>query len=283
MWLYLIQCLVEVVCECGYVVCVFDLLCCYVCIVLGNMEICYKGKVLCDIDVVILCIGMQSMFYGIVVLCQLEMMGVYMFNLFDVVLCVCDKLCCLQIFVLYGLQMLVIVFGDNFDDIIDVLVMFGELLYVIKFNEGSQGIGVVLVEKCSVLQSVIEVFCGLYVNFLVQEFIVEVKGSDLCCFVVGNKVVVVMQCDVSLGEFCVNLYCGGMVVKVMFSVQEKKIVICVVQVLGLGIVGVDLLCFDCGLLLLEVNVLLGFEGIEVVSGVDVFGCIIKYLEQNVVS
>lgn len=278
-FLYFICWLVEVVCVCGYIVCIFDLLCCYMCIVVDGFFMYYKGWLMIGVDMVILCIGVFIICYGIVVLCQFELMGVCMFNLFDVILCLCDKLCVYQLLVVKGIDMLVIVFGDNFDDIVDLLFMFGLLFYVVKFNEGIQGCGVILIEKVSVLCGIVEVLCGLYVNFLMQEFIGEVKGVDLCCFVVGDQVVVLMQWQVLEGDFCFNLYVGGIVVVVKVSCVEQQVVVCLVKVLGLLVCGVDLICFVCGLLVLEVNFMFGLEGIEVVCGVDVVICIIEYVEK----
>lgn len=54
-----------------------------------------------------------------------------------------------------------------------------------------------------------------------------------------------------------------------------------VKVIGLKVVGVDLLCFNYGLVVIEVNFFFGLEGIEIVIGVDVFGKIIEFLEKNV--
>ena len=84
-------------------------------------------------------------------------------------------------------------FGDNPDDTADLLTMLGDPPHVIKLNEGAQGQGVLLAEKRSSAQGMIEAFRGLYANFLVQEFIGEAKGADLRCFVVGGKVVAAMQ------------------------------------------------------------------------------------------
>lgn len=279
--LYSTQRLVEAARERGHVVRVLDPLRCYVRIEPGNMAIRYKGKGVREIDAVIPRIGTQSTFYGTAVLRQLEMMGVYTPNPSDAVLRARDKLRCLQILASRGLQMPVTVFGDNPDDTTDVLAMLGEPPHVIKLNEGSQGTGVVLAEKRSASQSVIEAFRGLYANFLVQEFIAEAKGSDLRCFVVGKKVVAAMQRDASPGEFRANLHRGGTAVKATLSTEEKKIALRAADALGLGIAGVDLLRSDRGPLLLEVNASPGLEGIEAASGVDVSGQIIKHLEQQV--
>lgn len=278
--LYSTQRLVDAARERGHVVRVLDPLRCYVRIAPGNMAIRYKGKALRDIDAAIPRIGTQSTFYGTAVLRQLEMMGVYTPNPSDAVLRARDKLRCLQILASHGLQMPATVFGDNPDDTNDVLAMLGDPPHVIKLNEGSQGTGVVLAEKRSASQSVIEAFRGLYANFLVQEFIAEANGSDLRCFVVGNKVVAAMQRDATPGEFRANLHRGGTASKATLSAQEKRIAVKAAQALGLGVAGVDLLRSSRGPLLLEVNASPGLEGIESASGVDVAAHIVQHLERH---
>jgi len=278
--LYSTQRLVEVARERGHVVRVLDPLRCYVRIAPGDVAIRYKGKPLKDIDAVIPRIGTTSTFYGTAVLRQLEMMGVYTPNPSDAVLRARDKLRALQILASQGLDMPVTVFGDNPDDTADVLAMLGDPPHVIKLNEGSQGTGVVLAEKRSASQSVIEAFRGLYANFLVQEFIGEANGSDLRCFVVGNKVVAAMQRDASPGDFRANLHRGGSAQAATLSAEERHISIRAAKALGLGIAGVDLLRSRRGPLILEVNASPGLEGIEAATGVDVSAHIIKHLEQH---
>jgi ribosomal protein S6--L-glutamate ligase len=175
----------------------------------------------------------------------------------------------------------VTVFGDNPDDSADVLALLGEPPHVIKLNEGSQGTGVVLAEKRSGSQSVIEAFRGLYANFLVQEFIGEANGSDIRCFVVGRKVVAAMQREASPGDFRANLHRGGSAVAANLSAGEKRLAVKAAAALGLGIAGVDLLRSKRGPLLLEVNASPGLEGIEAASGVDVAGAIVGHLERHV--
>ena len=278
--LYSTQRLVEAGRERGHVVRVLDPLRCYVRIGQGVAAIRYQGKALRDIDAVIPRIGTHSTFYGTAVLRQLEMMGVYTPNPSDAVLRARDKLRSLQILASHGLDMPVTVFGDNPDDTGDVLGLLGEPPHVIKLNEGSQGTGVVLAEKRSAAQSVIEAFRGLYANFLVQEFIGEAQGSDLRCFVVGGKVVAAMQRNASPGEFRANLHRGGSAEKATLSAAEKRIAVRAAAVLGLGIAGVDLLRSSRGPLLLEVNASPGLEGIEAATGVDVAGLIVQLLQTN---
>jgi ribosomal protein S6--L-glutamate ligase len=246
----------------------------------GEVEIRYKGKALHDIDATIPRIGTSSTFYGTAVLRQLEMMGVYTPNSSDAVLRARDKLRCLQILSAKGLDMPVTVFGDNPDDTTDVLEMLGPPPHVIKLNEGNQGTGVVLAEKRSASQSVVEAFRGLYANFLVQEFIAEAKGCDLRCFVVGGQVVAAMQREAEPGEFRANLHRGGTAVAAKLTADERRIAVSAAQALGLGIAGVDLLRSNRGPLILEVNASPGLEGIEAASAVNVSEYIIKHLEQH---
>ncbi|NUO72379.1 MAG: 30S ribosomal protein S6--L-glutamate ligase [Frateuria sp.] len=278
--LYSTRRLVEAARERNHVVRVLDPLRCYVRIAPNDVAVRYKGKALRDIDAVIPRIGTTTTFYGTAVLRQLEMMGVYTPNSSDAVLRARDKLRALQILASHGLDMPVTVFGDNPDDTNDVLAMLGEPPHVIKLNEGSQGTGVVLAEKRSASQSVIEAFRGLYANFLVQEFIGEAKGSDLRCFVVGKKVIAAMQREASPGDFRANLHRGGSASKATLSADEKRIALRAAAALGLGIAGVDLLRSKRGPLLLEVNASPGLEGIEAATGVDVAGHIVQLLERR---
>jgi len=279
--LYSTQRLVDAARARGHVVRVLDPMRCYVRIAPGHVAMRYKGKPVRDIDAAIPRIGTQSTFYGTAVLRQLETMGVYTPNSSDAVLRARDKLRSLQILAAQGIAMPVTVFGDNPDDTEDLLAMLGEPPHVIKLNEGSQGNGVVLAEKRSASQSVIEAFRGLYANFLVQEFIAEAKGCDLRCFVVGGKVVAAMQREASAGDFRANLHRGGSAVAVKLSAAEKLIAVRAAEALGLGVAGVDLLRSERGPLVLEVNASPGLEGIEAVTGVDVAGAIIELLQAQV--
>jgi ribosomal protein S6--L-glutamate ligase len=186
-------------------------------------------------------IGASSTFYGTAVLRQLELMGVFTPNPSDAVLRARDKLRCLQLLAARGVDMPLTAIGDNPDDTADLMAMLGDPPHIIKLNEGTQGAGVVLAEKRSASQSVIEAFRGLYANFLVQEFIREVNGQDLRCFVVGNQVVASMQRSSAPGEFRANLHRGGSAASVTLSDDERRVAVEAASALGLEVAGVDLL------------------------------------------
>ena len=279
--LYSTQRLAEAARKRKHTVRVLDPLRCYMSIAPQAFAIHFKGKPLTGIDYVIPRIGASSTFYGTAVLRQLELMGVYTPNPSDAVLRARDKLRCLQLLAAQGLDMPMTAFGDNPDDTSDLLAMLGEPPHIIKLNEGTQGQGVVLAEKRSASQSVIEAFRGLYANFLVQEFIREANGSDLRCFVVGDKVVASMQRSSAPGEFRANLHRGGTAMAVELTEAERTMAVHAATALGLAVAGVDLLRSSRGPLLLEVNASPGLEGIEASTGVDVADAIIAHCEKQV--
>lgn len=273
--------LVEAARQRGHRVRVLDPLRCYMRIAPGDFAVHYQGRALADYDAVIPRIGASITFYGTAVLRQFEMMGVYTPNSSDSVLRARDKLRCLQLLARENIGLPVTVFGDNPDDTADLLAMLGEPPHVIKLNEGAQGQGVLLAEKYSASQGVIEAFRGLYANFLVQEFIREARGADIRCFVVGGKVVAAMRRQARAGEFRSNLHRGGSATRVELSAAEIDTALRAARLVGLNVAGVDLLRSRRGPLVLEVNSSPGLEGIEAASGIDIAGEITEYLSRRV--
>jgi ribosomal protein S6--L-glutamate ligase len=265
----------------GHRVRVLDPLRCYMRIAPGDFAVHYKGRALADYDAVIPRVGASITFYGTAVLRQFEMMGVYTPNSSDAILRARDKLRCLQMLARENIGLPTTVFGDFPDDTADLLAMLGEPPHVIKLNEGAQGNGVLLAEKRSSSQGMIEAFRGLYANFLVQEFIREARGADIRCFVVGGKVVASMRRQARAGEFRSNLHRGGSATPVKLSQSEVDTALRAARTMGLNVAGVDLLRSRRGPLVLEVNSSPGLEGIEAATGVDVAGEVIEYLARRV--
>src|SRR5690348_8338515 len=265
----------------GHRVRVLDPLRCYMRIAPGDFAVHYKGRALADYDAVIPRVGASITFYGTAVLRQFEMMGVYTPNSSDAILRARDKLRCLQMLARENIGLPTTVFGDFPDDTADLLAMLGEPPHVIKLNEGAQGNGVLLAEKRSASQGMIEAFRGLYANFLVQEFIREARGADIRCFVVGGKVVASMRRQARAGEFRSNLHRGGSATPVKLSQSEVDTALRAARTMGLNVAGVDLLRSRRGPLVLEVNSSPGLEGIEAATGVDVASEVIEYLARRV--
>jgi ribosomal protein S6--L-glutamate ligase len=139
---------------------------------------------------------------------------------------------------------------------------------------------VVLAETKKAAESVIEAFMGLNANIMVQEFIKEAGGSDIRCFVVGEKVVAAMKRTAKEGEFRSNLHRGGRADIVKLTPEERSTAVRAANILGLNVAGVDILRSHHGPVVMEVNSSPGLEGIETATGKDIAGLIIEFIEKN---
>ncbi len=126
----------------------------------------------------------------------------------------------------------------------------------------------------------IEAFLGINVDIMVQEFIEESKGTDVRCFIVGDKVVAAMLRTSKPGEFRSNLHRGGTAELAKITPTERRTAVRAARAMGLNVAGVDLIRSNHGPLVLEVNSSPGLEGIEGASGKDVAGAIVEFIEEN---
>lgn len=275
--------LVEAAEKRGHEVRVMDVLRCYMNITSLKPSIHYKGEDLHDFDAVIPRIGASVTFYGTAVLRQFEMMNVYPVNESVAISRSRDKLRSVQLLARKGIGLPVTGFANNPDDIEDLIQTVGGAPLVIKLLEGTQGIGVVLAETHKAAESVIQAFMGLNANIMVQEFIKEAGGSDIRCFVIGDKVVASMKRQGAPGEFRSNLHRGGSATTVRLTPEERSTAVRAAKIMGLNVCGVDLLRSNHGPVVMEVNSSPGLEGIELASNKDIAGMIIDFIEKRLQS
>lgn len=279
--LYSTRRLIEAAKNRGHEADTIDTLRCYMNITSARPTIHYKGNELEVYDAVIPRIGASVTFYGAAVVRQLEMMGVFCVNDSVAITRARDKLRSLQLLSKKGIGLPVTGFAHSLDEIKDLIKMVGGTPLVIKFLEGTQGIGVILAETHKAARSVLEAFLGLKVNILVQEYIKESNGSDIRCFVVGGKVVAAMKRQAqSPEEFRSNLHRGGYATTVEITPEERTMAIRTAHIIGLNVAGIDIVRSHRGPLIMEVNASPGLEGIEKTTGVDVASEIIKFIEKE---
>jgi ribosomal protein S6--L-glutamate ligase len=154
---------------------------------------------------------------------------------------------------------------------------------VVKLLQGTQGVGVVLVESKSAARSVIDAFRRLEANILVQEFIKEADNRDVRCLIIGDVVVAAMERVSKGGEFRSNLYRGGTIHQVELTEEEIQTARTAIKALGLEMAGVDILRSNRGPLVFEVNSSPGIEVIETATNVDVTGMMIDHVEAQLKS
>lgn len=264
----------------GHAIDVIDTVQCYVNITSLRPEIRYKEELLKGYDAVIPRIGASITFYGLAILRQFEMMGVYPVNESVAIGRSRDKLRSLQLLARKGIGLPVTGFANSAKFADDVIKVAGGAPVVIKLLSGTQGIGVVLGETHNSAKSVIEAFGGVKVNILVQEFIKEAEGEDIRCFVIDGKVVASMRRKGADGDFRSNLHRGGSAEMIRITPEERSTAVRSAKILGLNVCGVDLLRSNHGPVVMEVNSSPGLEGIEKSSNIDIASKIIEFIEKN---
>ncbi len=150
--------------------------------------------------------------------------------------------------------------------------------YIIKFLEGTHGLGVMLAESKKSAISIIESMQSLRKPVLIQEFIKESNGEDIRAYVVGNKVVAAMKRSSNGQDFRSNVHRGGSTLKIDLTPQETQIAIKTAQCLGLDVAGIDMIRSSRGPLVIEANSTAGLEGIEGATKINIAGEIIKQIE-----
>jgi ribosomal protein S6--L-glutamate ligase len=264
----------------GHEIVPIDYLKCYMNITSRRPELRYQGERLMGFDAVIPRIAASHTFYGLAVLRQFEMMGVFPLNESVAIGRSRDKLRSLQLLARDGIGLPATAFTNDAGRTDEIIKIVGGAPVVVKLLEGTQGIGVVLGETHKSAKSVIEAFHGAEIAILVQEYVKEASGRDIRVFVVGSKAIAAMQRTGAPGEFRSNLHRGGHAESVKISPEERKTAILAARCMGLNVCGVDLLRADEGPVVMEVNSSPGLEGIEQSTKVDVASKIVEFLEKT---
>ncbi len=242
----------------------------------------YDGKPLPYFDAVIPRIGSSITAYGTAVIRQFDMTGAFCLNSAQAIAQSRDKLLAHQVMAMQRLPMPVTAFASSHHHTEDLIEMVGGPPLVVKLQQSSQGKGVVLAETKKQASAVIDAFRNAEANFLVQEFIADAAGQDVRCIVIGSKVVASMRRQSSPDDFRANLHKGGTAHEVKITPEEKKLAVRAARSMGLRFAGVDILRSARGPLLLEVNSSPGLKGIEAVTGADIAGLVLDYIERKAV-
>lgn len=270
----------EAALERGHQLDVVNTLRCYMNIASRRPEVFYNGEKLTGYDAVIPRIGASVTFYGMAVLRQFEMQGVYPLNESVAIGRSRDKLRSMQLLARDGIGLPVTTFAHDPKQTDEVLELAGGAPVVIKLLEGTQGIGVVLADTKRSAKSVVEAFRGAGVNILLQEFIKEAGGTDIRAIVIGGKVVAAMKRSGADGDFRSNLHRGGSAELIKLSPEERSTAVRSAKAMGLSVCGVDMLRSNHGPVVMEVNSSPGLEGVEKATGLDIAGKIIEHIEQK---
>jgi ribosomal protein S6--L-glutamate ligase len=248
----------------------------------GEPRLYYHNKELSDYDAVIPRIGASITFFGTAVVRQFEQMGVFCVNPSHGISVSRDKLRALQVLSRHQLGIPRTLFVRHSKEILPGVERMGGPPVVVKLQEGTQGVGVILADTTKVAEAIIETLSGpARMNVLLQQFVKESRGRDIRAFVVGNQVVAAMR-RVAVGdEFRSNIHRGGHAESITLEDEYERVAVHAAQIMGLRVAGVDMLEGADGPVLMEVNSSPGLEGIEAATGIDVAGEVIRLIEDEV--
>lgn len=234
------------------------------------------------VDAIIPRIGSSITHYGSAVIRQFEMMNVFTALNSNALLRSRDKLRSMQLLSRESIDFPK-TFYTNMNSSLEaeeILEFVGGAPIVVKVLEGTQGVGVMLLETKMAAISVIQAMHSLHAKIMVQEYIKEAGGKDLRVLIVNNKVVGAMVREGKEGDFRSNLHRGGTATQAKLSKEERFVALQACKAMGLQVAGVDLIRSDRGPLVLEVNSSPGLEGIEAATGVNIAESIIKFVEHG---
>ena len=247
----------------------------------GNPQIFLRDESITDdFDAIIPRIGTNVTRHGAAIVKQFEMNGVFSTARSLGITRARNKVRTLQIMARKSIPIPETLFSINPDNIEEQIKILGGTPVIIKLQEGTQGMGVILAETKKSAKSILDTFYKMDTSILMQEYIEEANGEDIRIIVIGDKVIASMKRTSALEEFRSNVHRGAETMAIIPTPKEQSIAIDAVKFLGLGVAGVDLIRSKRGPLLIEVNASPGLKGIEAATGINVAREIIKYVERH---
>ncbi len=146
---------------------------------------------------------------------------------------------------------------------------------ILKLLSGTQGVGVMKVEKVNDVGPIIDTLVELKQLILIQSYIPN-PGEDVRMLVVGDQVVGAMVRKAGPTEWRSNIHLGGKGVLYKQTEAEGEMAVKAAKAAGVEIAGVDMIMSSDGPYMIEVNASPGFKGLMKATDVDVPGKIIEY-------
>ena len=220
-----------------------------------------------------------SYFRGLYLTAILESMNVKVINSFNVSMICGNKLLTTLKLKSYSIPTPKTLVTLHPESALRALEMFNYYA-VIKPIFGSWGRLISLVKDFETAKSVIELKSELrnplHEIFYIQEF-VKRPPRDIRIVTVGLEPIAAEYRYSTNSEWRTNIARGGRAEKCDLTSELEGLACRVVEAIGEGVLGIDCMESDHGLLVHEVNANVEFKGVSEVSGVDVAGRIVDYL------
>lgn len=148
---------------------------------------------------------------------------------------------------------------------------------LLKPRRGHGGSGIIAVEDAETVAGAVHGSGLAITDFILQEFVAVEPRHDYRAFVVGRRVVAWMRREAPRSAFVTNLARGGTATPFAADHAWGELAIDAASALNLDIAGVDLIDSSRGPLVLEVNSVPGFRGIQQHTRVDVCDAIARHV------
>ncbi|SOD88528.1 ribosomal protein S6--L-glutamate ligase [Spirosoma fluviale] len=253
----------------------------YDCVYDGNQELTEPKRLKANAyDAVISRIG-DSLNHGTCILRHInENLGIYSTQDADGLLTASNKLKTTQKLSYRGLRVPKTIYAKNPVHVDFLLKKVDGLPAIAKLLQGSQGVGVNILETPLATNTMLESFSKSNIDLKIQKFI-KANGKDIRAIVVGDKVAVAMERTANKGDFRANISKNGSGRKVELSEEDKDICIRSAKAVGLEFAGVDIMKDDKGkTFVIEVN---GNPGTKIIdlTGHNYFVDLVKMVEEKV--
>ncbi len=227
----------------------------------------------------------ETGYFSLAVIRQLERMGVKVFNGSAAIESVADKLHTHQILAELGLPTPATMLA-KFPVNIDLVERELGFPVVVKTLLGVNGTGVFLMNDKDALKDLMDLIqeTNPNIQLIFQKFIANSKGRDLRVFIVDGEVIACMERRAKGDGFKANFSQGGSVQQFELDEDAKKLAVKVAQVLDIKVAGIDLLFTEDGFTICEANTFPGFKGLEQACDINVpqeiYKSMKKYLDKD---
>ena len=212
----------------------------------------------------------DSGYFSLAVIRQLERLGVRIFNDSRSIEMVSDKMHTHQVLAESGLPTPTTMLAKFPVDIELVERTIG-FPVVVKTLLGVNGTGVFLMDNHDAFSDLMNLIeqTNPDIQLIFQKFIAKSKGRDLRLFVVDGEVVASMERRATDGGFKANYTQGAEVVEFKPDQVAIDMAIKTAKILNLQVAGIDLLYDENGYTICEANSFPGFKGLESCCNVNI--------------
>lgn len=214
---------------------------------------------------------------SLIVLSQIQALGLALVNDLASIMLAKNKFLCLQALAAAGIKVPDTIFVNSGHGFFQAVKKLGEYPLVCKKTAGRKGRQVFLLQEAKSAQLIVDKHLAAQEGIILQRFIPAQGRRDYRVLVIGGQVAAAMEMAPPARDFRSNFAISGNSKAVQLPQGVQQYAIKCAQALGLEIAGVDLIdSSSSGLLAIEVNYAPGFKGLEAATGLDIAGMIIRH-------